>query len=30
MKGAKEIRTVLEAFIAGRDPKLEGKQIKFG
>jgi NAD-reducing hydrogenase small subunit len=27
---AKEIRTVLEAFIAGQQPKLEGKQIKFG
>jgi NAD-reducing hydrogenase small subunit len=27
---ASEIRTVLEAFVAGREPKLEGKQIKFG
>jgi NAD-reducing hydrogenase small subunit len=27
---AKEIRTVLEAFIAGQEPKLEGQQIKFG
>jgi NAD-reducing hydrogenase small subunit len=27
---AKEIRTVLEAFVAGQEPRLEGKQIKFG
>lgn len=27
---AGEIRTVLEAFVAGRAPALEGKQIKFG
>jgi NAD-reducing hydrogenase small subunit len=27
---AKEIRTVLEAFVAGQEPTLTGKQIKFG
>jgi NAD-reducing hydrogenase small subunit len=27
---AAEIRTALEAIVAGREPKLEGRQIKFG
>jgi NAD-reducing hydrogenase small subunit len=27
---AKEIRTVLEALINGKEPVLEGRQIKFG
>jgi NAD-reducing hydrogenase small subunit len=27
---ANEIRTVLEAFVAGKEPVLEGNQIKFG